>query len=163
MSPHPSSPPQLGRLAELNFGSNILRNTNGVIRLQGKPQIVIELGDTQILLTMDFYDAEGLHVAHLRRNAWAFNRREQFMLQTSAPTASTFADGAWLTVCERQSGAVVLELTARPDTSVQMINAHFHTHTGAPVELTPHICRIGTDLSWFGDIRECRGGSVIVG
>ncbi len=148
---------------EINFGSNHLRNTNGVIKLQGKPQLVVELSATQIVLTMDFYDSGGAHIAHLRRNAWGFNRREHFVLQTSSPTLAAFTEGAWLKVFERQTGTVVLEMTAQPDGRVQMLSGHFHTHTGALVELTPHICRIGTSLAWFGDIRECRGGSVIVG
>lgn len=148
---------------DLNLGSNQLRNTNGVIKLQGKPQLVLELTATSILLTMDFYDESGVHVAHLRRNAWGFNRREQFMLQTSSPTVAAFAEGAWLKILERQTGATVLSVTARPDQQVEMTDGHFHTHTGALVELTPHICRIGTTVAWFSDIRECRGGSVIVG
>ena len=60
---------------EIRLGSNIFRNTNGVIRVQGKEQLVLELAPDQerILLTIDLYDGSGNHVAHLRRNRWAFN------------------------------------------------------------------------------------------
>lgn len=42
---------------ELNIGSNIIRNTSGVLNVSGKEQISLEIGkDDQLLLTMDLYD-----------------------------------------------------------------------------------------------------------
>jgi len=44
---------------ELNIGSNIIRNTTGVLKVQGKDQIFLEIGDDdQLLLTMDIYDSQ---------------------------------------------------------------------------------------------------------
>jgi len=44
---------------ELNIGSNIIRNTIGVLNVQGKEQIFLEIGeDDQLLLTMDIYDSQ---------------------------------------------------------------------------------------------------------
>ena len=50
--------PEVG--LELHVGSNIFRTTNGIIKLQGKEQIVLEVQSDPpaLLLTMDFYDAE---------------------------------------------------------------------------------------------------------
>ena len=58
---------------ELNIGSNVYRNANGVLTLERKEQIVIEARSEspQLLVTADLYDAKGDHVAHLRRNVWA--------------------------------------------------------------------------------------------
>ena len=147
---------------ELILGSNNLRNTNGVIKIQGKAQVVLEHTPTQIFLTMDFYDAGGAHVAHLRRNRWAFNSREQFILQTSAPTVSTLGDRAWLRIIERQSKTVLVDITTDATGRVTLVNGRFCSHTGDMVEVTPHVCRVGT-VSLFGEVRECRGGSVIIG
>ena len=46
---------------ELHVGSNVFRTTNGVIKLQGKEQIVLEVQHEPpaLLLTMDFYDEQG--------------------------------------------------------------------------------------------------------
>lgn len=148
---------------ELNLGSNSLRNTNGIIKLQGREQLVIEYSPPQIILTMDFYDGGGAHVAHLRRNRWAFNAREQFVLQTSSPAGASFSEGAWLRILERQSGTVVLEITAHSSGRLDVVNGRFCTHQGDVVELTPHLCRVGKGLTLFGDVRECRGGAVILG
>lgn len=148
---------------EINLGSNNLRNTNGVIKLHGKEQLVIEQTPTQILLTMDFYDANAGHLAHLRRNRWAFNDHERFVLHTSSPTATEFQEGPWLKVLERQTGDIVLEIRVNATGRLELVHGQFRTHRGALVEVTPHVCRIGSSMSLFGDVRECRGGPVIIG
>ena len=56
---------------EINIGSNIIRNTNGVLNVEGKDQVSLEVReDGQLLVTMDVYDDAGKHTARLRRNAW---------------------------------------------------------------------------------------------
>lgn len=86
-------------ISELNIGSNIIVNTSGVLTVQGSDQIYLEWGDRsgQLLLTMDVYDAQGTHVARLRRNAWAFNDKGRFAI-TTHPTSLTLTDresGQW--------------------------------------------------------------------
>ena len=56
---------------ELHVGSNVFRNTNGVVKLQGKEQLVLEtqLEPLMLLLTMDLYNDQGTRVGHIRRNA----------------------------------------------------------------------------------------------
>ena len=56
---------------ELHVGSNVFRNTNGVVKLQGKEQLVLEtqLEPLMLLLTMDLYDDQGTRIGHIRRNA----------------------------------------------------------------------------------------------
>ncbi len=63
---------------ELNIGSNIIKNTNGVLSVEGEKQIYLEIGekDKQLLLTMDIFDSKGEHIAKLRRNAWVFNNKK---------------------------------------------------------------------------------------
>ncbi len=58
---------------ELVIGSNRLIDASGVIVVMDKEKVSLERGhDDQLLLTMDVYNADGKHVAKLRRNAWAF-------------------------------------------------------------------------------------------
>lgn len=54
---------------DLAIGSNSFRNTNGVLAIHGKEQIVLEIAaeNDQLLLTMDLYSADGRQVAHLRQ------------------------------------------------------------------------------------------------
>ena len=87
---------------ELNIGSNIIRNTSGVLNVAGKEQIFLEIGDDgQLLLTMDLYDLNGKHIAKLRRNAWAFNDGERFTVTTNPSD---------LVLSEQRSGDVVVRV-----------------------------------------------------
>ena len=54
---------------ELHVGSNVFRNTNGVVKLQGKEQLVLETHPDHmaLLLTMDLYDEQGIRIGHIRR------------------------------------------------------------------------------------------------
>lgn len=151
---------------ELNIGSNIFRNTNGVLKIQGKEQIVIELrpDDHQLLLTMDVYDSEGKHIAHLRRNTWAFNTANRFVVATTGSSSpSLFSEPSWLKVSDSQTGDTILEVTLVDHARIHVVSGKFYSHKGHLVEITSHICRIGTSLSMFGDVVESRGGVASVG
>ncbi|MGH7207396.1 MAG: hypothetical protein ACREI2_14450 [Nitrospiraceae bacterium] len=150
---------------ELNIGSNIFRNTNGVLALQGKEQIVLEMNpdQTQLLLTMDLYDTEGSHIAHLRRNSWAFNDKTRFQLSTSPVALSLFTDPVWLKLTDKETGDVVLEVRAVDKERVHVLRGKFHTHKGKLVEITSHYCRMIGGITKFGDVADVRGGAVIIG
>ncbi len=167
----PARPPQAVEankskpLLELNIGSNVFRNTNGVVKLQGKEQMVVEFHpeENQLLLTMDFYDSAGSHVAHLRRNAWAFNTANRFALTTGPASLSLFNGPLWLKVSDRDSGDVALEVTVTHRGKIQIPNGKFYTHKGHLVEITSHYCRVVPGLTLFGDVFETRGGAASIG
>ena len=150
---------------ELNIGSNIFRNTNGVLALQGKEQIVLEMkpDHTQLLLTMDLYDAEGSHLAHLRRNSWAFNEKNRFQLSTSPVALSLFTDPVWLRLTDKETGEMVLEVSVVDKERVHVLRGKFHTHKGKLVEITSHYCRMIGGITKFGDVADVRGGAVVIG
>lgn len=153
-------------LLELNIGSNIFRNTNGVLKIQGKEQIVLELrpDDHELLLTMDLYDGEGTHIAHLRRNTWAFNAASRFVFATtSASSPSLFSEPSWLKVSDSQTGDPILEITPANQAKIYVVSGKFYTHKGQLVEITSHVCRIGNNLTMFGDVFESRGGIASIG
>src|SRR6266545_3181292 len=86
--------------SELVIGSNRLIDASGVIVVMGKEQVHLERGrDDQLLLTMDLYDAEGTHIAKLRRNAWAFHGEDYDI--TTHPSS--------LSLVHRASGTLVAE------------------------------------------------------
>ncbi len=167
----PARPPQTVEASkskpsiELTIGSNVFRNTNGVIKLEGKEQMVVEFHpeDGQLLLTMDFYDSAGSHVAHLRRNAWAFNTANRFAFTSGSVSLSLFNEPPWLKVSDRNSGDVVLEITVTHSGKIQILNGKFYTHKGHLVEITSHYCRVVPGLTLFGDVFEARGGAASIG
>ncbi|MGQ0809953.1 MAG: hypothetical protein ACT4OO_01845 [Nitrospiraceae bacterium] len=158
-------PKQQKSLLELTIGSNIFRNTNGVLKIQGREQIVLQVHpeDNELLLTMDFYDGAGAQVAHLRRNTWAFNQAQRFALDAGPPHPSLFTRPAWLKLTDSETGEVALEASVMQEGKIQVLQGKFYTHKGTLVEITSHVCRIGTAITLFGDVFEHRGGAAVIG
>lgn len=150
---------------ELLIGSNIFRNTNGVVTIQGKEQLVLEARPEQglLLVTIDLYDATGSQIAHVRRNALVINRAAQFTIDIHQATTDMPSDAPWVRVYGRQSGEIAFEARIVSDNRIQITSGRFYSHTGALVDITPHYCRIGSGRTLFGDIVENRGKTVVLG
>lgn len=149
---------------ELNIGSNIFRNANGVLKLGGKEQMVVEIrGDSpQLFLTADLYDAKGTHVAHLRRNVWAFNSKNRFELHTS-PTLALFSYPTWLKVFDKETDDMIIDIQLVKEATVHIHHGRLYSHKGQPLEVTPHCWRFPGSAAMFGSIQDIRGGSVVIG
>ena len=147
---------------ELHIGSNIFRNTNGVVKIHGKEQIVVELRPDQglLLLTLDLYSPAGAHIAHLRRNVLVLNQTDRFFVEIQRSTEPASPEPAQVRVSDQTTGQIVIEVRALSDSRSQIAAGRFCSHKGIPVEITPHYCRIGSGTTRFGDIVENRGGSV---
>ena len=65
---------------ELRIGSNIFRSTNGVVKIHGKEQLVLEVKPERglLLATLDLYNEHGIRLAHLRRNVLMLNDNGRF-------------------------------------------------------------------------------------
>jgi len=150
---------------ELTLGSNSFRNSSGVVKLQGKEQIALELRavDHQLLLTMDLYDSAGTHVAHLRRNSWAFNRDNRFALSASPPSLPLFTSPAWLKLTDSETGEIVFEARGVQNDQIQVPSGKFYTHTGQLFEITSHLCRLAGGVTMFNDVFDVGGGAVVIG
>jgi hypothetical protein len=155
--------PEVG--LELHIGSNIFRATNGVIKFQGKEQIVLEIqpDPPALFLTMDFYDEQGQRIGHLRRNQLSAAGSSRFAVCVTAPTDPTLDDPLTVTVSERATGHTVIEVYVFQRRKIRFTSAHFHTHKGDVVSISPHYCRIGASLTMFGDVVEGRGGTAAIG
>jgi hypothetical protein len=150
---------------ELHVGSNIFRTTNGVVKLQGKEQIVIEVqpDPPALLLTMDFYDERGQRIGHIRRNQLSVVGSARFALCITTASDATLDDPLTVTVSDRATDRTVIEVSLFHRRKIRFMSAYFHTHKGEVVSITPHYCRIGSGLTMFGDVVEGRGGSAMLG
>lgn len=150
---------------ELCIGSNIFRNTNGVVQIHGKEQLVIETNREHglFLLTLDLYDAHGTRVAHLRRNALTLNEGNRFAVEVRLEPNLSSVDGPSVRLTDLQSGGIVLTAAMTAAHKASLLYGKFYSHRGIPVEITPHYCRIGSGRTLFGDIVESRNGPVILG
>lgn len=150
---------------DLAIGSNSFRNTNGVLAIHGKEQIVLEIApeSDQILLTMDLYDASGRQVAHLRRNEWKFNLDDRFAFSVAAASPSLYGGAPWLKLDDKETGETVLEASVTDREKVQILQGRLYTHKGQLLEITSHLCRIAGVVTMFGDTRDARGGAIVIG
>lgn len=158
-----ASPPKLGM--EFLIGSNIFRNTNGVVKIHGKEQLVLEYKPERglLLLTIDLYGEAGNHIAHLRRNALALNQDGRFAIEVHQAAPDVPGDVPSVRLRDQQSGALVFEASTLSDQKIHITIGKFFSHKGLPVEITPHYCRIGSGMTLFGDIVDSRGGMVVLG
>ncbi len=155
--------PELG--LELHIGSNIFRTTNGVMKLQGKEQIVFEIQPEPpaLLVTMDIYDEQGRRVGHIRRNALSASSAARYTVSVTGAPSSAPDTYLTVTVSDRVAGNTVLEAHLFQKRKIRIATARFHTHKGELLTATPHYCRIGTGLTRFGDVMESRGGAAVLG
>jgi hypothetical protein len=150
---------------EMHIGSNVFRNTNGVVKLQGKEQLVLEAQPhpSTLLLTMDLYDEQGTRVGHIRRNMLSAHSAGRFTIDVMAGDESTSDDQPSITVADRTTGQTVLNASLVQGRKVRMTVGHFYTHKGELVTISPHYCRIGAGRTLFGDVAESRGGAAAIG
>ncbi|OGW64503.1 MAG: hypothetical protein A3H49_09880 [Nitrospirae bacterium RIFCSPLOWO2_02_FULL_62_14] len=150
---------------DLAIGSNSFRNTNGVLAIHGKEQIVLEIApeSEQLLLTMDLYNASGHQVAHLRRNEWKFNLDDRFTFSATASSPSLYGGAPWLKLDDKETGNMVLEASVTDPDKVQILEGRLYTHKGQLLEITSHLCRIAGVVTMFGDTRDARGGAIVIG
>lgn len=150
---------------EVLIGSNVFRTTNGVIKLQGKEQIVLEVlpANPALLLTMDFYDERGQRIGHIRRNQLSTTGSSRYAVSVTTAQDATIDGPMTVTVSNRATGGSVIEVCLFQRRKIRLASASFYTHKGELVSVTPHYCRIGTELTKFGDVIECRGSAAAIG
>ena len=114
---------------QLTIGSNRLSNTDGIISVRGRRQILLEWGAlrSELLLTMDLYGAGGGHIARLRRNEWTFNDNHRFDFAASA---------RGFNLVDTKSSQVVLEARVVGQDSVVITQGAFFSSAGQQIEIT---------------------------
>lgn len=114
---------------ELNFGSNIVSNSSGVLTIEGKNQIHIEVNDeSQLLLTMNLYDDKGKSVGMLTRNELVTNPGNRF--------ATTITSSS-LKLTDTTSDELIIAVNVVDGNIIQILQGKFYTHFGKLLEITP--------------------------
>jgi len=149
---------------ELHMGSNVFRNINGVVKLQGKEQMFWEVApDLQtLLLTMDLYDDKGVRVGHIRRNVVKSGAAGRFTVAVNSHASARPDNVPSVTVSDRSSGQTVIEAFLIQGRKIRITVGSFYNHKGELVEISPHYCRIGIGRTLFGDVVEGRGGNALI-
>jgi hypothetical protein len=115
---------------EVIIGSNTFKNTNAILKVQGKDQISLEVGKEsgQLLLSMDVYDSAGKLVGKLVRNSWVFNDKDNYEI-TNNPKS--------LKLINKSTGATVVEASINNLDQIEISNGIFYTHRGHRLHIIP--------------------------
>jgi hypothetical protein len=140
---------------DIEIGSNVYRNTDGTIEIEGVPQLEVSLRSPGGPLRVSFivFDQNGKIVAKVVDSTMAFNEQRAFELTKSA---------TGLTLTHSESRKVILELGVKADNRVVISKGEFRTMKGHQLEITSSEWSIDKKKQSSTDT-DVLGKSVILG
>jgi len=140
---------------DLEVGSNLYRNTDGMIEIEGVPQIQVALKPTTGALLVNFalFDAGGKVTAKLVDSTLMINERRAYEVNKTPKS---------LLLTHQASGTVVLQLEVKAPDVVAFTKGEFHTIKGHVIQVTSVEWKIDK-LRARGTTHDLKGGSVVLG
>ena len=140
---------------DLEIGSNLYRNTDGTVEVEGVPQLTITLKtpDGPVMVSFVQFDELGRLTAKLVDNTLQFNQRNELAL-TKSPTN--------VTLTHQESGKVILRADLTTSDRVTITQANFMTAKGHTMEISMVEWRIEKRRQSSGDI-DAKGGAAAIG
>ena len=140
---------------DVEVGSNLYRNTDGTIEVEGVPQIQVALKPATGVLLVSFalFDAGGKVTAKLVDSTLMINERRAYEVNKTPKS---------LLLTHPASGTVVLQLDVKAPDVVAFTKGEFHTIKGHVIQVTSVEWKIDK-LRASGTTHDLKGGSVILG
>src|SRR3977135_3724366 len=140
---------------DMEVGSNLYRNTDGMIEIDGIPQIQVALKPTtgSLLVNFALFDAGGKVTAKLVDSTLMINERRAYEVNMTPKS---------LLLHNLASGTVVLQLDVKAPDVVAFTKGEFHTIKGHVIQVTSVEWKIDK-LRASGTTHDLKGGSVVLG
>lgn len=140
---------------DIEIGSNLYRNANGIIEIEGVPQIqVVRHPSTRALLvTFALFDANGRMLAKLVDSTMMYNERRAYELTKTNQS---------VTMKEAESGKILLHIEAKAAEVVSLSRGEFHTMKGRLFQVSPMEWKLEKQQT-SGLTQETDGGVVSIG
>lgn len=140
---------------DVEIGSNVYRNTDGTVEIEGVPQMTIGLRKPEGPPVVSFvtFDDAGRVTMKIVDSTMAFNERRAHELDKS-PTR--------LVIKQTESGKVVLHLEVKQPGRVTISRGDFLTVKGHRMEILPHEWRIDK-LKQANSETDAKGGAIVLG
>ncbi len=140
---------------DVEIGSNLFRNSDGVVEVEGLPQIEFVLRNSGGPLMVNFvvFDENGKLLAKVVNSTMAFNESSIHALERT-PTS--------IKLTRESSGKVVLQAYLKESDRVVVPQAEFVTIRGHLLEVSSVEWRIGEKRASQGD-EDVKGGPVVIG
>ena len=140
---------------DLEVGSNLYRNTDGTIEIEGVPQIQVALkpktGD--LLVNFALFDAVGKVTAKLVDSTLMINERRAYEVNKSPKS---------LRLSHPSSGTIILQMDVKASEVVAFTQGEFHTIKGHVIHVSPSEWKIDKRRV-SGITLDVKGGSVALG
>jgi hypothetical protein len=140
---------------DVEVGSNLYRNTDGMIEIEGVPQIQVALKPMTGALLVNFvlFDAGGKVTAKLVDSTLMINERRAYEVNKTPKS---------LLLTHPASGTVVLQLDVKSPDVVTFTKGEFHTIKGHVIQVSSVEWKIDK-LRASGTTHDLKGGSVVLG
>ena len=140
---------------DLEIGSNLYRNTDGTVEIEGVPQMTVTLKkpDGPLLINFVMFDATGRLVTKVIDSTMAFNERRAHDLERT-PTK--------LLLKQADSNTIVLQAEVKDNGRVVVNHGQFLTIKGHQMEITPTEWRV-EKIKKSKDDQDRKGGAVVLG
>lgn len=140
---------------DVEVGSNLYRNTDGMIEIEGIPQIQVALKPSTGALLVNFalFDAGGKVTAKLNDSTLMINEKRAYDV-TKTPRS--------LLLTHLASGTVILQIDVKAPGVVAFTKGEFHTIKGHVIHVSPVEWNIDK-LRASGTTQDVKGGSVVLG
>ncbi len=140
---------------DVEVGSNVYRNTDGMIEIEGIPQIQITLKPNTGALLVNFalFDVNGKVTAKLNDSTLMINEKRAYDVIKTPKS---------LLLTHPASGTVVLQMDLKASDVVAFTKGEFHTIKGHVIQVSATEWKI-EKLRASGTIQDVKGGSVVLG
>jgi len=140
---------------DVEVGSNLYRNTDGMIEIEGVPQIQVAMKLTTGALLVNFalFDAAGKVTAKLVDSTLMINERRAYEVNKTLKN---------LLLTHLESGTVILQMDVKAPDVVAFTKGEFHTIKGHVIRVSPTEWKIDK-LRASGTTQDVKGGSVVLG
>ena len=140
---------------DVEVGSNVYRNTDGMIEIEGVPQIEVALkpGTGALLVNFALFNEEGKVIAKLNDSTLMINEKRAYDVTRTSK-------GLLLT--HSASGTVILQVDMTAPGVVALTKGEFHTVKGHVIRISPTEWRIDK-LRTSGTNQDLDGKSVVIG
>ncbi len=140
---------------DIEIGSNLYRNSNGTIEVEGVPQIQLARHSStgNLLVTFALFDANGRMLAKVVDSTMMFNERRAYELTKTNQSVA---------MKESESGKILLHVEVKASDVVSLSRGEFHTMKGRLLHVSPTEWKLEKQQR-SGLTQDADGGVVSIG
>lgn len=140
---------------DVEVGSNVYRNSDGTIEIEGVPQIQVAQHPSSGALLINFalFDATGRMLAKVVDSTMMFNERRAYEVNKTPKS---------VTLKEAASGKVLLQMELKAPNVVSFSKGEFHTMKGHLLQVSAKEWKIDKQQK-SGQDQDVKGGAVLIG